>query len=171
MLIENTDKDINRMKILANENYDCEAKIATTNGVFDLLHVGHIRFLQAIKNIADVLVVCVNSDESVRRLKGEGRPIIPLAERMEILDALRCVDYVIPFEEDTPCEILAKIKPDIHVKDSSYADKNIPEIQVVKNDGGIVVYLDKLCDHSTTDIINTILFSEELKSFGKVGAK
>ena len=132
------------------------ARKATTNGVFDILHVGHIRFLQSIAKIADILIVCVNSDESVKRLKGEGRPIIPLAERMEILDALECVDYVVAFDEDTPCEILAKIKPDIHVKDSSYANANIPEIEVVKSNGGIVLYLNPLVDHSTTDIIRKI---------------
>jgi rfaE bifunctional protein nucleotidyltransferase chain/domain len=132
-------------------------KVATTNGCFDLLHVGHIRFLRSIKRLADVLVVCVNSDVSVSRLKGKGRPIIPLAERMEIIDNLKCVDYVVAFEEDTPCEILDMIKSDIHVKDASYANRDIPEKAVVEDNGGIVVFLPTLEGYSTTDIIKTII--------------
>ena len=150
-------KDIVRAKMLIYDDHGAGGTLATTNGCFDLLHVGHIRFLQAIKRISDVLIVCVNSDDSVERLKGKGRPIIPLAERMEILDNMKCVDYVVAFEEDTPCEILNKIKPDIHVKDASYANRDIPEKGVVESNGGIMVFLPKLEGYSTTEIMKTII--------------
>lgn len=133
-------------------------KIATTNGVFDLLHIGHVRFLQSIKKIADVLIVCVNSDESVRRIRKDPmRPIIPLEERMEILDALECVDYVVAFKEDTPCEILSKIKPDIHVKDWDYATGDIAEKATVEANNGLLVLLPRLEDHSSSDIVVKIV--------------
>lgn len=133
-------------------------KVATTNGVFDLLHVGHVRFLQSIKKIADVLIVCVNSDESVGRIRKDPmRPIIPLSERMEILDALSCVDYVVSFEEDTPCEILSKIKPDVHVKDWDYGMDVVPEKEVVVANGGQMVFLPRVEGYSTTNIIARII--------------
>jgi rfaE bifunctional protein nucleotidyltransferase chain/domain len=168
MIIDNGNLQTRLTDIIRLHNMD--KLIATTNGCFDLLHVGHIRFLQSIKRIADVLVVCVNSDASVERLKGKGRPIIPLADRMEILDNLKCVDYVVAFDEDTPCEILDKIKPDIHVKDASYTNRDIPEKSVVESNGGIMVFLPKSEGYSTTDIMKTIILRVAEHDLNLVGS-
>jgi len=134
--------------------------VAWTNGVFDILHAGHIRSLEAARAIGDVLIVGLNSDHSVRQLKGVGRPILPQNERAELLAALRCVDAVLIFEETTPEGPLSRLKPDIHCKGADYAPphgKAIPEKELVESYGGKVVFLPLLDDVSTTDIIQRIL--------------
>lgn len=100
-------------------------KLAVTNGCFDLLHQGHIDYLKRARLYGDILVVAVNSDESVKRLKGESRPIIPLSARIAMLNALWFVDYVVPFDEDTPEELYSRIRPDVLVKGGDYAGKKI----------------------------------------------
>lgn len=132
-------------------------KIVVTNGCFDILHPGHIQYLQQARTLGDRLVVLVNSDASVRRLKGSGRPVNPLDFRMTMLAALECVDWVVPFEEDTPRDVIGRLLPDILVKGGDY--KDIHEIaghdHVLAN-GGEVRILDFLGDYSTTRIIQAI---------------
>jgi rfaE bifunctional protein nucleotidyltransferase chain/domain len=133
--------------------------VVWTNGCFDLLHVGHVRNLQAARQLGDVLVVGLNSDDSVTRLKGPERPLLPAAERAEILAALACVDHVVIFDELTPEAALARLKPDIHCKGSDYAPphgKPIPEAKVVASYGGRIEFLPLLPDHSTTDLVRRI---------------
>lgn len=138
--------------------------VVLTNGVFDLLHIGHIRYLQEARGLGHVLFVGLNSDASARRLKGAGRPLIPQEERAEILCALACVDYVILFDEDTAKQLVYALQPDIYVKGGDYASdsagragKELPEAQVVANYGGRVVILPYTPGHSTTQLIARIL--------------
>jgi rfaE bifunctional protein nucleotidyltransferase chain/domain len=133
--------------------------VVWTNGCFDLIHVGHVRNLQAARSLGDLLVVGVNSDASVSRLKGAGRPIIPAAERVEILAAFACVDYLIVFEEDTPLEAIRQSQPDIHCKGADYAPPNgkpIPEAAIVESYGGRIEFLPMLPGASTSDLIGRI---------------
>ena len=134
-------------------------KIVWTNGCFDLLHVGHVRSRQGAKKFGDILVVGVNSDESVRRLKGPDRPIMPAEERIEVLSALEVVDYVIVFSELTPEIAVTKLQPDIHCKGADYAPpagKPVPEAKVVASYGGRIEYLPLYPGASTSDIIRRI---------------
>lgn len=138
--------------------------VVTTNGCFDLLHVGHVRYLEEARRLGDMLVVGVNSDASVRRLKGPTRPVVRDVERAEILAALSCVDYVIVFDERTPCELLEALRPDIHVKGGDYALEDVIERTVVEKHGGRVVVGICVDAQSTTDIIEAIR-----RSFEEVG--
>jgi rfaE bifunctional protein nucleotidyltransferase chain/domain len=110
--------------------------IAFANGCFDLLHVGHIRYLESASREADVLVVAVNEDDSVRRLKGPGRPILPASDRAELVAALRCVDYVVVFPEPTVGPLLTALRPDVHCKGTDYTVDSVPERSVVLSYGG-----------------------------------
>jgi rfaE bifunctional protein nucleotidyltransferase chain/domain len=133
--------------------------VVWTNGCFDILHAGHVRTLQAARAYGDVLIVGLNSDRSVRALKGPRRPIVPEAERAEVLAALRCVDHVLIFEELTPENVLARLQPDIHCKGGDYAPphgKPVPEAHIVEGYGGRIAYLPLLPDVSTTDIVRRI---------------
>jgi len=121
--------------------------VVFTNGCFDILHIGHVRYLQAARALGDVLVVGVNIDESVRALKGPGRPLNPETERAEVLAALECVDCVTLFNEATPIELILAIKPDIHSKGGDYAPDDLPEAEAVRGVGGKVVVIA----YSTTD--------------------
>jgi len=133
-----------------------DKKIVFTNGCFDLLHAGHIYSLTKSKALGNVLVVGVNSDESVKRLKGETRPVIPLEERIQMLEALSCVDYIIPFDDDTPLEIIEALKPSILVKGSDYKDKIVVGTDIVKANGGEVKYIEMYKGLSTSDIVKRI---------------
>ena len=130
--------------------------VVTTNGCFDVLHVGHARYLREARKLGDLLVVGVNSDESVRRLKGATRPVIPEDERAEMLASLEAVDYVTVFGEDTPCELLGLIRPSIHVKGGDYALDQVIEREVVEAAGGEVVVGIHIPARSTTDIVARI---------------
>jgi rfaE bifunctional protein nucleotidyltransferase chain/domain len=133
--------------------------VVWTNGCFDIFHAGHARTLQAARALGDVLIVGLNSDRSVRALKGPKRPIVPVQERAEVLAALRCVDHVYVFDELTPENALAKLQPDIHCKGADYAPphgKPVPEAHVVEAYGGRIAYLPLLPDVSTTDIVRRI---------------
>src|SRR5437763_11670845 len=114
-------------------------KIVATNGCFDLLHVGHVRYLQAARALGDLLVVGINADTSVRRLKGPARPLVPEAERAELLAALECVDHVVSFEEDTPEALIADVRPHVHVKGGDYRPEDLPEASLVRELGGEVI--------------------------------
>ena len=132
-------------------------KVVMANGCFDLLHVGHVRYLQSAKELGDVLVVAVNSDESVRTLKGKGRPFMPVMERMEVISALRCVDYVTTFSERNAEKILLLLKPDIHAKGTDYiTPEGVPEAEVVKSYGGKTCLAGDPKNHSVTDIIKEV---------------
>jgi rfaE bifunctional protein nucleotidyltransferase chain/domain len=138
--------------------------VVWTNGCFDLLHVGHVRSLQAAHVLGDVLVVGLNSDDSVRKLKGNGRPILPADERAELLAALTCVDRIVVFDELTPEAALARLQPDIHCKGADYAPPNgkpISESEVVRSYGGRVEFLPLLPANSTSDIVRKILEMKE----------
>ena len=130
--------------------------IVTTNGCFDVLHLGHLRYLQAARQLGDLLVVAINSDASVRELKGENRPLIPEDERAEMLAGLECVDYVVIFPELTPIELLSELKPDIHVKGGDYKLEQLVEREVVEANGGKVIVGLNVPGKSTTNLIDVI---------------
>lgn len=128
--------------------------IAMANGHFDLMHVGHLRYLAAAKQQGDVLVVAINNDESVASLKGPGRPINSAAERAELLAALEPVDIVVVFEGDSPAPLLAELQPDVHCKGTDYGSpERVPEYDVVQEYGGRTALVGDPKDHSTTDLI------------------
>jgi D-glycero-beta-D-manno-heptose 1-phosphate adenylyltransferase len=128
--------------------------VAFANGAFDLLHVGHLRYLTAAKAEADRLVAAINSDASVRRLKGPERPIVPEAERAELVAGLAAVDYVVLFDEDTPAALLAALRPDVHCKGTDYGSpERVPEYEVVRAYGGRTALVGDPKDHATTDLI------------------
>ena len=133
--------------------------VAWTNGCFDILHVGHVRSLRSAKAFGDILVVGVNSDESVRRLKGPTRPVVTAAERIEILAALECVDAVVVFDELTPERALSELKPDVHCKGSDYKPphgKPIPEASIVSAYGGRIEFIEFEVNTSTSSLIQNI---------------
>ncbi|HPQ70709.1 MAG TPA: adenylyltransferase/cytidyltransferase family protein [bacterium] len=130
--------------------------VVLANGAFDLLHVGHIRYLQGAAAEGDVLVVALNSDASVRALKGAGRPVVPLADRVEIIAALACVDYVTTFEETKVTAVLLALKPDVHAKGTDYTKDTVPEVDTVRAYGGRVAIVGDPKDHSTTDLLTRI---------------
>lgn len=127
--------------------------VVFTNGVFDLLHVGHARYLAEARDLGTALVIAVNADESVRGFKGDLRPIVPLAERMEMLAALACVDYVVPFATRTPVPLLEALRPAVYVKGGDYREEDLPEAAVVRAYGGDVRLLSLVAGRSSTDII------------------
>jgi rfaE bifunctional protein nucleotidyltransferase chain/domain len=130
--------------------------IALANGVFDLLHVGHIRYLEGAKAEADRLIVAVNDDESVRMLKGKGRPIMKEADRAELIAALRCVDYVVLFPGRTVEDILLRLKPDVHCKGTDYTVDTVPERSIVESYGGRTAIVGDPKDHSTRDLVSRL---------------
>jgi rfaE bifunctional protein nucleotidyltransferase chain/domain len=130
--------------------------IVLANGCFDLFHAGHVRYLQAAKAEGDILVVAINSDRSVRSLKGKGRPILPQRQRAEILSAFSFVDYLTIFDEPTVAKILLALKPDIHVKGSDYTEGSVPEKDTVKSYGGRVAIVGGPKIRNTTEVIKTI---------------
>jgi rfaE bifunctional protein nucleotidyltransferase chain/domain len=133
--------------------------VVWTNGCFDLIHAGHIRSLEAASRLGDVLVVGLNSDDSVRRLKGEGRPILPAGERAAVLAALECVDHVLVFDQLTPTAVLEQLQPEVHCKGAEYAPPHgrpLPERAVVESYGGRVAFLPLLEGLSTTELIQRI---------------
>lgn len=130
--------------------------VVFTNGVFDLLHPGHLRYLRQARALGDVLIVGLNSDRSVRAIKGSGRPITPESERAEILDALDCVDAVVIFDEDTPHEVIASLRPDVLVKGADWAADAIVGRDIVEASGGRVVRIAMEPGHSTTAIVEKI---------------
>jgi rfaE bifunctional protein nucleotidyltransferase chain/domain len=131
-------------------------KIVTTNGCFDILHVGHARILEQARKFGDVLVVGLNSDASVKKLKGAARPIVPQDDRAELLASLKCVDYVSIFDEDTPVEFLKAVKPNVHVKGADYTPAALAETPVVESFGGRVEILQLVPGRSTTSLIDKI---------------
>jgi D-beta-D-heptose 7-phosphate kinase/D-beta-D-heptose 1-phosphate adenosyltransferase len=147
---------------------DAGHKIVFTNGVFDILHAGHVQFLREAKALGDVLVVGVNSDSSTRRFKGPGRPINSERDRMALVAALDAVDHVVLFDEDTPTELIRLLRPHIHVKGGDYATEALPEAQAVREVGGHVVIVPLAGSMSTTSMIDRIV--SQASSIPLVGA-
>ncbi|MFI9788631.1 D-glycero-beta-D-manno-heptose 1-phosphate adenylyltransferase [Kitasatospora sp. NPDC051984] len=131
-------------------------KIVGAGGCFDLLHAGHLSLLEQARLLGDALIVCINSDASVRRLKGDDRPVIGERERAALLTALDCVDGVIVFGENTPARVLTELRPDIWVKGGDYAGRRIAEADLVESWGGEVVTVPFLDGHSTTTLIQHV---------------
>lgn len=129
------------------------SRVVLANGCFDVLHVGHVRYLAGARELGDVLVVGVNSDEQVARLKGPGRPILPASERAELVAALESVTYVTVFDEPTVEALLLALKPDIHAKGTDYTVDSVPERDVVRSYGGRVAIVGDPKDHSTSAIL------------------
>jgi rfaE bifunctional protein nucleotidyltransferase chain/domain len=131
--------------------------VAFANGLFDLLHVGHVRYLEAAAREADLLVVGINSDASARRLKGPARPLVPAAERAEIVAAFTAVDYVCVFDEPTADATLEALRPDVHCKGTDYTAESVPERDLVLGYGGRIAIVGDPKDHATRDLIREIV--------------
>jgi rfaE bifunctional protein nucleotidyltransferase chain/domain len=127
--------------------------VVATGGCFDLLHPGHIATLRAARGLGDCLVVCINSDDSVRRLKGRSRPLVTATDRARVLEALEFVDAVVVFDEDTPAQVLDRLRPDVWAKGGDYAGADLPEAAVLRTWGGQAVVLPYLDGHSTTALV------------------
>jgi rfaE bifunctional protein nucleotidyltransferase chain/domain len=131
-------------------------QIVLTNGCFDLLHVGHVRYLRGAKALGGKVIVAINSDDSVRRIKGEGRPAMPAAERAEILAALSDVDAIVIFDEPDVRELIREIRPDVQAKGTDYTRENVPERDEIRSCGGRVEIVGDPKDHSTTDLLKQL---------------
>lgn len=132
-------------------------KIAFTNGCFDILHVGHVRYLREARNTADVLILALNSDASVRMIKGEKRPLVPEDERADVVAALESVDYVTVFDEDTPLALIEYLRPDILIKGGDWAEEDVVGRDAVRSWGGRVVIIPETEGASTTNIVAKVL--------------
>ena len=132
------------------------AQIVLANGCFDLFHVGHIRYLSGAKQLGNFLIVGINSDEQVKKLKGEKRPYMPEDERAEIVSALRCVDFVTIFDEPTVEQLIRAIRPDFHAKGTDYTVDSVPEREIVRECGGQTAIVGDPKDHSSTELIEKV---------------
>ena len=130
--------------------------VAFANGCFDVLHVGHVRYLAGARAEGDVLVVGVNGDASVRRLKGEGRPVMPEGDRALVVAALRAVDHVVVFQQDTVTELLERLRPDVHCKGTDYTPDTVPERDVVRAYGGRIAIVGDPKDHDTRVLLERL---------------
>lgn len=149
--------DIDSLEQELRSHQEAGRQIALANGHFDLLHVGHLRYLQDARAQADRLVVAINDDASVASLKGEGRPIVPAAERAELLAALEPVDYVVIFSGDSPAPLIARLRPDVHCKGPDYGTpEKVPEYETVRAYGGRTALVGDPKDHNTSDIISKV---------------
>jgi len=135
-------------------------RIVLANGCFDVLHVGHVRYLEAAKALGDLLIVGINSDEQTRKLKGEGRPLVPEDQRAEIVSAIDAVDFVTIFTEPTVKELLLALKPDIQAKGTDYTAESVPERDVVRSFGGRVAIVGDPKDHSSSEMIEKVSGSQ-----------
>jgi cytidyltransferase-related domain len=136
------------------------ARVVLANGCFDILHVGHVRYLEGARVLGDILIVGINSDEQVRALKGEGRPLIPERERAELIASLRAVDIVTIFPEPNVEALIRAIKPDVHAKGTDYTEETVPERAVVLSYGGRVAIVGDPKDHSTTEMVRKVISDE-----------
>lgn len=149
---------INREHIaeFVNTLHKSNKTVVTTNGCFDILHVGHVRYLQKTKSFADYSIVLLNSDKSVKSIKGPSRPINNENDRAEILCALSCVDYVVLFDEDSPATLLDEIKPDVYTKGADYTMETLPEADIMRKNNTRVEFIEFVQGKSTTNTINKI---------------
>ncbi len=141
---------------IVNKGHKEGKTFVVTNGCFDILHVGHVRYLKMTKSFADYLIVLLNSDSSVKAIKGDSRPINNELDRAEILSSLSCVDYVVLFDESSPANLLERIKPDVYTKGADYTLETLPEREVVLRNNIKVEFIDFVQGKSTTNIINKI---------------
>jgi rfaE bifunctional protein nucleotidyltransferase chain/domain len=153
MIIE--DREL--LKSIVEELKNQNLKIVFTNGCFDIIHRGHIEYLNKAKKLGDVLIIGINSDSSIKKIKGDKRPIIPLYSRAYVLDNIKAVDFVVPFDEETPIELIKIIKPDVHVKGGDYKEEDLPEAEIVKSYGGEIKIIPLIEGFSTTKIIEWVL--------------
>jgi len=149
--------DFQRIKVIADKCRFEGKIIGFTNGCFDIIHAGHVTYLERSKSLVDVLIVGLNSDESVRRIKGEKRPINGENDRAIVLAALESVDYVVIFEEDTPLKLIQTVKPDVLIKGADWKDKGVVGGEFVKSYGGRVEFIDFLDNRSTTGVIERVI--------------
>jgi len=150
-------KNVEELKNIVDRLKHQNKKIVTTNGVFDILHIGHIKYLQEAKKLGDVLIVAVNSDTSVKKIKDSKRPLNNEKNRAETVAALECVDYVTVFSEENPIKVLEKIKPNIHVKGGDYKPDQIIEKDIVEKNNGKIILIPEVKGYSTTDLIKRIV--------------
>ncbi len=148
--------DVNELLALTEADRRAGRSLAFANGCFDVLHVGHIRYLEGARREADRLIVAINDDESVRGLKGPGRPILPAAARAELVAALRATDYVVLFGESTVERLLTLVKPDVHCKGTDYTVDSVPERDVVRSYGGRIAIVGDPKDHSTRELLTRV---------------
>ncbi|HEY3129719.1 MAG TPA: adenylyltransferase/cytidyltransferase family protein [Acidobacteriota bacterium] len=142
-------------------------KIVLANGCFDLIHVGHVRYLEGAAALGNVLIVAINSDKSVRSLKGPGRPFLSQSGRAAMVAGFECVDFVIVFSQPTVENVLRSIQPDVHAKGTDYTEETVPERDLVKAYGGLTMIVGDPKDHSTRDLIRKIQDNEALKGAGR----
>ncbi len=150
-------KSIEELQALVGKARAQKRKVVFGNGCFDLIHVGHVRYLQGARNLGDLLVVGINSDDSVRTLKGPGRPLQTQDDRAEMIASLECVDYVVVFDDPTVESLLLALRPDIHAKGTDYTSENVPERDTVRSFGGQVAIVGDPKEHSSRDLIGIIL--------------
>ena len=149
-------KKLEELERMVEEARKKGKKIVTTNGCFDILHMGHIRYLQDAAKLGDLLIVGINSDASVRKLKGAKRPVVPERERAEVVASLGCVDYVFVFNEDTPIAFAGRLKPHVHAKGGDYFDKKMVEKEIIEKHGGKIIILKEEQGYSTSNTIKRI---------------
>lgn len=144
----------NEVRELVDSIHKSGKTVVATNGCFDILHVGHVRYLEKTKSFADYSIVLLNSDKSVRSIKGPARPINCEQDRAEILSALRCVDYVVLFDEDSPKELLDEMKPDVYTKGADYTMETLPEADIMRKNNIKVEFIEFVQGKSTTNTIS-----------------
>lgn len=152
-MIKNKLCQVDDLKEILKRHREHGRSIVFANGCFDLIHIGHIRYLADAACYGDILVVAVNSDQSVKRLKGKDRPVFSQGERTEILSALECVDYIVIFEENDVSELLLIIKPDFHAKGTDYSEDTVPEKDIVASYGGKVIITGDIKSRSSRDLV------------------
>ena len=157
--------DTNQLRSLVASYRNAGHKIVFTNGCFDILHAGHVSYLNRAKALGDILIIGVNSDDSIRRIKGANRPINPLQDRIQVLGGLGCVDYLVAFDENTPIDLIRLVQPDVYVKGGDYTKETLPEAPVVEQYGGIVELLPFVENRSTTRIIERIARQKNEEAF------
>ncbi len=161
-------QDIQNLVPIRQSLKDHQKKVVFTNGCFDILHRGHIHLLHKAKKLGDILLVAVNDDSSIRKIKGPTRPIFPLEERMEVLEAITDIDYLVSFSEETPKEIISSLLPDVLVKGGDWKSEEVVGKKEVEQAGGEVITIPYLPHHSSSDIIGRILkLSAGQKNRGK----
>jgi len=161
-------QDIQRLVPIRQSLKNHQKKVVFTNGCFDILHRGHIHLFHEAKKLGDILIVAVNDDSSIWKIKGPTRPIFPLKERMEVLEAIADIDYLVSFSEETPKEIISSLLPDVLVKGGDWKPEEVVGKKEVEQAGGEVITIPYLPHHSSSDIIGRILkFSAEQKNRGQ----
>ena len=153
--------ELGELESWANSQRGAGARIVLANGAFDMLHVGHLRYLQSARSEGDIMLVAINSDSSVKKAKGPARPIVPEDERQELVEGLACVDFTVLFADATVEGIIRAIKPNVHAKGTDYTAESVPEGELVRSLGGRVAIVGDPKDHSTTGLVAKLKISEE----------